>query len=118
MIKQKCFCLIGCSIATLFLSLSSADAKRQCGTASWYSLIGRKTASGEIRRRGVLTGAHRTLRFGTRVTVRNMRNNRTVRIRINDRGPFIRGRIVDVSKAAARRLGFVSRGTTRVCITY
>ncbi len=64
-----------------------------------------------------MTAAHRTLRFGTKVRVRNRRNGRSVVVRINDRGPFTRGRIIDVSRAAARRLGFVGRGSANVCIS-
>jgi rare lipoprotein A len=89
----------------------------QCGRASWYALDGRRTANGERMNSRRLTAAHRTLRFGTRVRVRNRRNGRSVVVRINDRGPFTRGRIIDVSRAAARRLGFVSRGTARVCLS-
>lgn len=63
-----------------------------------------------------MTAAHRSLPFGTRVKVTNSRNGKSVVVRINDRGPFIRGRILDVSKAAAQRLGFVGAGHTAVCM--
>ncbi len=62
-----------------------------------------------------LTAAHRTLPFGTKVMVTNKRNGRSVIVRINDRGPFIRGRVLDVSKAAAQNIGMVSSGTANVC---
>ncbi len=62
-----------------------------------------------------LTAAHRTLPFGTKVLVTNKRNGRSVVVRINDRGPFIRGRVLDVSKAAAQNIGMVSSGTAQVC---
>ena len=62
-----------------------------------------------------LTAAHRTLPFGTKVMVTNKRNGRSVIVRINDRGPFIRGRVLDVSKAAAKDIGMVSTGTAPVC---
>lgn len=62
-----------------------------------------------------LTAAHRTLPFGTKVMVTNKRNGRSVIVRINDRGPFIRGRVLDVSKAAAQNIGMVSSGTAPVC---
>ena len=62
-----------------------------------------------------LTAAHRTLPFGTKVMVTNKRNGRSVIVRINDRGPFIRGRVLDVSKAAAQNIGMVSSGTAKVC---
>ena len=74
--------------------------------ASVYAYEGGKTASGERANPQALTAAHRTLPFGTRVKVTNKRNGRTVVVRINDRGPFKRGRIIDVTPAAAQRLGF------------
>lgn len=63
-----------------------------------------------------MTAAHRSLRFGTKVRVTNQRNGKSVIVRINDRGPFTKDRIIDLSKAAAARLGFISRGHTKVCI--
>lgn len=81
-------------------------AQAQSGIASVYGYNGEKTASGERARAGGLTAAHRTLPFGTHVRVTNKRNGRSVVVRINDRGPFVRGRIIDVTPAAARALGF------------
>ena len=66
---------------------------------------------------GVLSAAHRTLPFGTQVRVENLNNGRAVVVRINDRGPFVRGRVIDVTKAAAQNLGFVSSGVTNVRLT-
>ncbi|MBP2442726.1 rare lipoprotein A [Rhizobium leguminosarum] len=63
----------------------------------------------------VLTAAHRSLAFGTKVKVTNRNNGRTVVVRINDRGPFIRGRVLDLSRAAAQNIGMVSTGTAKVC---
>ncbi|MBP2559723.1 rare lipoprotein A [Neorhizobium galegae] len=63
----------------------------------------------------LMTAAHRTLPFGTKVMVTNKRNGRSVVVRINDRGPFIRGRVIDVSKAAAKNIGMISSGTAQVC---
>jgi len=63
-----------------------------------------------------LTAAHRSLPFGTKLKVTNQRNGKSVVVRINDRGPFIRGRVLDLSKGAAQRLGFVSSGHTAVCM--
>lgn len=103
--------------AFVLLAASSEVLAGQCGGASWYALDGRRTASGQIMNSSRLTAAHRTLRFGTKVRVRNRRNGRSVVVRINDRGPFVRGRIIDVSRAAARKLGFLGRGTTSVCIS-
>ncbi len=89
----------------------------QVGLASWYGgrFHGRKTASGERFDQNALTAAHRTLPFGTKVRVTNIKNGRSVILRINDRGPFgRRTRILDVSRGAARRLDMVSDGVVRV----
>lgn len=91
------------SIAILVLG---AAAWAETGIASVYAYSGSKTASGERANPAALTGAHRTLPFGTQVRVTNKRNGHSVVIRINDRGPFTRGRVVDVTPAAARVLGF------------
>ena len=79
------------------------DAHEGSGIASVYS--DRETASGEAMNPGALTAAHRTLPFGTEVTVINRDNGRSVVVRINDRGPFVRGRVIDLSPAAARAIG-------------
>lgn len=100
--------------AALMLALS-APAHAQCGSASWYALTS-KTASGERMNPAAMTAAHRSLPFGTKLRVVNKRNGRSVTVRINDRGPFVRGRIVDLSKAAAAELGFIRAGHTKVCI--
>jgi rare lipoprotein A len=76
------------------------------GIASVYGHRGGKRACGVHVRPGALTAAHRSLPFGTRVRVTNKKNGRSVTVRINDRGPFIRGRIIDLTPAAARQLGF------------
>jgi rare lipoprotein A len=83
-----------------------ASGHHHSGLASIYSYKGGRTASGERSQPGGLTAAHRSLPFGTRVKVTNRRNGKSVVVRINDRGPFIRGRIIDVTPAAARSLGF------------
>jgi rare lipoprotein A len=74
--------------------------------ASHYSHAGKRTASGETANPGGMTAAHRSLPFGTRVKVTNRNNGRSVVVRINDRGPFVRGRVIDLSTAAARVIGF------------
>ncbi|WP_447980453.1 septal ring lytic transglycosylase RlpA family protein [Candidatus Nitrospira bockiana] len=86
------------------------------GFASWYGpgFHGNRTASGEVFDMRALTAAHRTLPFGAVVRVRSLTSGRTVLVRINDRGPFARGRILDVSQAAARALGMLGEGTHRV----
>ncbi|SFO46403.1 rare lipoprotein A [Cohaesibacter marisflavi] len=110
---------IGLIAATLFLmvlqDVSHAADKSHCGTASWYQLTTR-TASGEMANPTKMTAAHRSIRFGQKIEVTNMRNGKKVIVRVNDRGPFIKGRILDVSRQAAKRLGFKNAGTTKVCI--
>jgi rare lipoprotein A len=81
-------------------------ASAQNGIASIYAYSGSRTASGEQMSPGGLTAAHRTLPFGTMVRVTNQSSGRSVVVRINDRGPFVHGRIIDLSPAAARALGF------------
>ncbi|NTJ44276.1 septal ring lytic transglycosylase RlpA family protein [Agrobacterium larrymoorei] len=92
----------------------NANAANGCGGASWYALTS-KTASGERMNPSKLTAAHRSLRFGTKVKVTNSRTGKAVVVRINDRGPFIKGRVLDLSKAAAREVGMISSGTAKVC---
>jgi len=89
------------------------------GTASFYSdeLAGNRTASGERFDPDDLTAAHRTLAFGSRVRVTNLSNGESVVVRINDRGPFSRGRVIDVSHAAAREIGMDRAGLARVSMT-
>ncbi len=87
--------------------------------ASWYGpgFEGRRTASGERFQAQDLTAAHRSLPLGSQVTVTNLANGKSVRVRINDRGPYVRGRTIDLSRGAARRLGLERRGIGRVRIT-
>jgi rare lipoprotein A len=91
--------------AFLWQTARAESRPGQSGIASIYDYRG-KTASGERSDPGSLSAAHRSLPFGTRIRVTNSRNGRSVVVRINDRGPFIRGRVVDVTPAAARVLGF------------
>lgn len=88
------------------------------GDASWYGpgFHGKRTASGEIYDMNAMTAAHRTLPFGVVVEVENLDNGRRTRVRINDRGPFVRGRIIDLSRTGAERLGMIGPGTARVAI--
>jgi rare lipoprotein A len=89
---------------------------RQGGLASWYGpgFYGRRTASGAVYTGTALTAAHRSLPFGTLVQVTNLANGRTVVVVIDDRGPFVRGRVIDLSAAAARRLGMIRAGVVPV----
>jgi rare lipoprotein A len=91
----------------------------QSGIASWYGhpYHGRKTASGEVYDMDKLTAAHRTWAFGTVARVRNLSNGRSIDVRINDRGPFVRGRIIDLSRAAAGRIDMLGAGVTKVRVT-
>lgn len=102
-------------IGAALLPVDLAQAQ-QVGHASWYALYSR-TASGEMMNPSALTAAHRSLPFGTKVLVENLNNGRSVVVRINDRGPFIGGRVIDLSKAAAAHIGMVSSGTAKVRIT-
>ena len=97
----------------------SADHNcKQTGQASYYAdkFDGRKTANGEIFDQDKLTAAHKTLPFGTIVKVTNLTNNKTVIVRINDRGPFVAGRIIDLSKAAAKKIDLISAGVVKVTV--
>jgi rare lipoprotein A len=90
--------------------------KMEVGHASWYGpqFNGKKTASGVIFDQSQLTAAHRNLPLGSRVRVTNLENEKSVEVEINDRGPFVAGRIIDLSRAAAKALGMLENGITRV----
>lgn len=98
---------------------SSASAADQCilqrGKASWYHEAQRTACGGRFDPNG-MTAAHRTLPFGTMVRVTNLRSQRSTVVRINDRGPYTKGRIIDLSRAAARELQMISSGTATVMI--
>lgn len=106
------------SAAVLMISAFSAThaeaAAVNCGRASWYALTS-KTASGERMNPAGMTAAHRTLPLGSKVRVTNQINGKSLVVRINDRGPFIKGRVLDLSKGAARQLGFINAGHANVC---
>ncbi|MEB3200275.1 MAG: septal ring lytic transglycosylase RlpA family protein, partial [Synechococcaceae cyanobacterium] len=88
------------------------------GQASWYGpgFYGNRTANGEVFRPGTLTAAHRSLPFGTRVKVTNLNNGRSTVVRINDRGPFHGGRVLDLAHGAASQLGVIASGVAEVKI--
>lgn len=90
----------------------------QQGRASWYGNRhhGKKTASGEPFNQHALTAAHRTLPFGTRIKVTNVSNQRSVVVRVNDRGPFSKNRVLDVSRKAAEELGMINSGTATISL--
>ena len=108
--------MVGLLGAAVMLPVDLAKAD-QLGHASWYSLPANITANGERMNPNELTAAHRSLPFGTRVLVENLSNGRSVVVRINDRGPFIGGRIIDLSKAAAASIGMLNAGTAKVRVT-
>jgi rare lipoprotein A len=109
MILRSLICLtlpVAVSVGSAVEACAKERTAHNSGLASIYSYKGGRTASGERSQPGGLTAAHRSLPFGTQVKVTNKRNGKSVVVRINDRGPFIRGRIIDVTPAAARSLGF------------
>lgn len=125
--------MVGCSAAARFTSEgpspfgSGAPASTRYsgtvllteeGTASYYStgFNGKRTASGEIFNKNAYTAAHNTFPFGTLLRVTNLSNNESVEVTVNDRGPFAKGRIIDLSEAAARAIGMIQTGTAEVRI--
>lgn len=98
------------------VSMAGGAQAAECGRASWYALHS-MTANGERMNPSAMTAAHKSLPFGTRIKVINKANGKSVVVRINDRGPFIRGRIVDLSKAAAKSIGMIHSGHAKVCYT-
>ncbi|MBD8491910.1 septal ring lytic transglycosylase RlpA family protein [Pseudomonas syringae] len=112
--------LTACTLLSLLAGCSSHSVDphgyNETGKASWYGARhhGKRTASGEAFNQNALTAAHRELPFGSRVKVTNLTNQRSVVVRINDRGPNTRGRLIDISKKAAEQLGMVRSGTATV----
>ena len=106
-------------VAAGSFAIPSAAMAKQCGNASWYGpgFHGRTTANGEKFNQNALTAAHKRLPFGAKIKVTNQLNGKSLTLRVNDRGPFAKGRILDASMAAARKLGFQSRGHAPVCVT-
>lgn len=92
----------------------------ETGLASFYSesYNGKKTANGEIYHSSEYTAAHKKLPFNTKVKVTNLSNGKTVKVRINDRGPFVAGRIIDLTRAAAKKIDMIGVGITKVKISY
>jgi rare lipoprotein A len=119
------YTLLGLLIAPSFVLAKRAEniaitreskANPLVGAASFYGnkFQGKRTANGEKFDNNVFSAAHKSLRFGSRVKVINVRNGLSVVVRVNDRGPFIRGRIIDLSKAAAKKIGLTRSGTVIV----
>lgn len=112
--------LFSLPLALLMLTSSCSQKIVQYGKASYYSnyFKGRRTASGQKFRQGRRTAAHLTIPLGTKVKVVNLDNGRSVKVRINDRGPYVRGRIIDLSRKAARKLDMLKSGIANVKIIY
>ncbi|MEN8257996.1 MAG: septal ring lytic transglycosylase RlpA family protein [Thermodesulfobacteriota bacterium] len=102
-----------------YYPLPSAEGFEQKGIASWYGkpFHGRKTSNGETYNMYSRTAAHKTLPMNTHVLVKNLENGKEMVLRINDRGPFVRGRIIDLSRTGAKELGVLAKGTARVHIS-
>ena len=98
--------------------LASADGFREKGLASWYGepFHGRKTASGEVYDMNKISAAHKTLPLHTWVEVKNLDTNKVLTMRVNDRGPFVKGRVIDLSRAAAKEMGMLKAGVARVTV--
>ncbi len=96
--------------------LASSKSFKERGIASWYGqdFHGKRTSSGEIYDMYAMTAAHKLLPLGTHVRVTNLQNSRVIEVRVNDRGPFVRGRVIDLSYTAAQKLGIVGPGTAQV----
>jgi len=110
---KRVFAAVIIGAALVATTQAAQSATRKVGIASWYKM-GKVTANGERFNPNGLTAAHRFLPFGTVVRVTNLRNGRNVVVRINDRGPFIKNRIIDLAYGAARKIGLHQSGVARV----
>mgnify|MGYP000019415415 CR=1 FL=1 len=113
------FLLHGCTGYTGYKPHPEVAAYKETGIASYYArkFQNRKTASGERFDNNSMTAAHKTLPFGTEVIVKNLNNGRSVKVRINDRGPFIKGRIIDLTRVAFSTIASIDEGLAKVEIT-
>lgn len=117
-LTQVLLLLFVCSVLSSCAHRSTRDSTSESGLASWYGprFHGRKTASGEIYNMYEMTAAHRTLPMGTRVRVQCKSTGKDVTVRINDRGPHVKNRIIDLSFQAAKALGLIDRGLVEVSV--
>jgi rare lipoprotein A len=110
-----------CLAASLFAPFASQEAQALsgCGTSSWYGteFDGQRTANGERFSSTAMTAAHRHFPFGTKLKVVNQANGRSVRIRVNDSGPYVGGRVLDLSRSAFARIASTDQGVVNVCYT-
>ena len=118
--KQTSLSTFGCLIVLLFLFSSCAKYVTETGSASYYAdkFENKPMANGKKFSQHKLTAAHKTLPLGTKVTITNLTNHKRVKVRITDRGPFVKGRIVDMSKKAAKRIGMIDAGVANVELKY
>ncbi len=127
MLFKRCNQIVVVALLFLFLAACSSSSQKraqypngrvQMGIASYYAdkYQNRQTASGELFNQSARTAAHRTLPFGTLVRVTNIENGRSIVVRINDRGPFIKGRIIDLSKSAFSAIGNTRQGVIKVAV--
>ncbi len=116
MLKFKLTLAIAWLLVFAFPVQSASVGDTTTGIAAYYSNVfhGRRTASGERYNKNAYTAAHKRLPFGTRVRITNLENRKSVVLKINDRGPYKKNRIIDVSRRAARDLGFIRKGLTKV----
>ncbi len=107
-------------LITMALFIGCSKKITEQGKASYYAdkFVGRKTANGETFSQRKMTAAHKYLPFGTKVKITNISNGKTIRVRINDRGPFVAGRVIDLSKKAAKKLGMIQAGVSEVRLKY
>lgn len=117
---QRTSLFVYASLLCIWIGSSCSPKIVETGKASYYAdkFQGRRTANGEIFRQGRRTAASKTIPFGTKVKVINLSNGKTVNVRINDRGPFVEGRIIDLSKKAARKIDMIRAGVQPVKIKY
>jgi rare lipoprotein A len=116
---NRFFCLCLTAPLLIFLAPQEVQASSGCGTSSWYGaeFDGQRTANGERFSSAAMTAAHRHFPFGTKLKVVNQANGRSVRIRVNDSGPYFGGRVLDLSRSAFARIASVDQGVVNVCYT-
>lgn len=117
MINKTSLVVVAALLATISSSAFAAKPGQvENGIASYYhdSLHGNKTASGQIYDKNKISAAHKSLPIGTRVRVTDVRTGKSIEARVNDRGPFVKGRIIDLSRQAAKELGLLKKGVTKV----
>jgi rare lipoprotein A len=120
MMKPQCLFVLLLALVATSCHRKGIPSGSETGMASFYaeSYNGKKTANGEIYNSSALTAAHKTLPFGTKVKVTNLSNGKSVKVRVNDRGPFVAGRIIDLTKKAAKKIDMVNAGVVKVKISY